>query len=250
MKPPFPARSCLVVLLSILSAGCPAIDVWRPPAPTPEEYARGLIVLYPGSSNLVIEQLGFYTALKESGVDLAIEVRPWGQFLEHVFDPIGTQPRFTEFARQEAARLSEYIRAHPGVPVNLMTYSGGAIVVPQIAAAMPADAPIDRIIMLSPGVASDMDLSAALARTSAGMIVYWSPREEGVYVITEVFGLADGRFDHPAAALGFDETDARLTQVEWSPEMAALGNNGEHLDYFFNIPWIKAYVVPWILTRK
>lgn len=250
MKPRAFVHVVILGFLVLTQAGCPAIDIWRPPTPTPEEYARGLIVLYPGSSNLVIEQLGFYTALKEAGVDLAIEVRPWGQFLEHVFDPIGTQPRFTAFAQEEALRLAEYIRAHPGVPVNLMTYSGGAVVVPQIAAAMPADTPIDRIIILSPGIAADFDLSGALDRTSSGIISYWSPAEQGVYLITEVFGLADGRFDHPAAALGFDTSDSRLTQVEWTPEMAELGNRGEHLDYFFNIPWIKQYVVPWVLTRK
>lgn len=230
--------------------GCPAIDVWRPPTPTQEEYDRGLIVLYPGSSNLYIEQLGFYLAMREAGIDLAIEVVPWGEIMEHVFDPTGTQPLFAARAQGEAARLAEYIRSHPGAPVNLMSFSGGAVMVYQVAAALPADVSVDRIIILSAGISSGTDLTGALDRTSQGIVNYWSPREQVVHLIAHVFGLADGQFSHPAASLGFELVDARLTQIEWSPEMASLGNNGEHLDYLFNAPWIQAYVVPWIVTHK
>lgn len=242
-------RLTITLLLLFSLTGCPALDVWRPPAPTPEEYARGLIVLYPGSSNMHIEMLAFYLALKEAGIDLAIEVRPWGDFLEHVFDPIGTQPLFAQRAEVEAARVAEYVRAHPGKPVNLMTFSGGAVFAVLTAAALPQDAPVNRVILLSPGIWTGTPLAEALDRTTQGLVSYYSPGENGVYLVAQFFGTADGYFSEPAAALGFSTSDPRLMQIPWSEDMRAFGNNGEHLDYFFNIPWIKEYVVPWIITK-
>ena len=239
-----------VFLLLATQAGCPAIDVWRAPPALPEEYERGLLVMYPGTSNLNIEMLGFYTAMKDAGLDIAIEVRPYGDFMEHVFDPFGSQPRFAERAVVEAQRLAEFIRSHPESPVTLLTFSGGAVFTLLVGAAMPDDAPLDRIIMMSPGVWKDYDVLPTLEHVTQGVVSYWSPREEGPKLIAQLFGTSDAHFSDPATSFGFTIQDPRLFQVSWTPDMQAFGNNGEHLDYFFNIDFIKQYVAPWVITQK
>ena len=45
---------------------------------------------------------------------------------------------------------------------------------------------------------------------------------------------------------GFKGTYDKLLQVEWQPEMSTLGNNGDHLDYFLSVPWIREYVGSWV----
>jgi pimeloyl-ACP methyl ester carboxylesterase len=240
----------LVLFVGLHAVGCNALDIGRPPPPTAEEYGRGLIVFYPGSSNMYIESIGFYNAFKEAGVDQAIEVVPWSGFLTHQVFPETEVPAILEFARQEAARLAEYIRDHPKCPVTILTYSGGALMALETAAAMPADTPVDRVITMSPGLWRDYDLGRALDGTTQGVLYYWSPQEENVELVAAVFGTADGHFEMAAAGFGFSYQDPRLIEVVWTPEMAALGNNGGHLDYIVNIEFIKAVVVPWLATHR
>lgn len=236
--------------MSGLATGCAAVDFWTIPLSEDSQYEKGLVVLYPGSANLRIEMSAVYEAIRAEGHDLAIEETIWGTWLEHFFEPQASQPRFAERAAVEAARLSDYKRTHPDAPVTLVTFSGGAHFAFLTAAAMPDDVQLSRIITLSPGVGHDYDLLPALEHLSHGIVNYWSPLEYGPTIISNLFGLADGRFGIPAAAsTGFQLEHAKLVQISWTPEMRAYGNNGEHLDYFLNVEFLRAYIVPWVVTE-
>ncbi|HWL93134.1 MAG TPA: hypothetical protein VNT79_06340 [Phycisphaerae bacterium] len=234
-----------------LALGCEAIDVWRPPAPTDDQYNKGLIVFYPGSANLHMEGIGFFTAFQEAGLELAMEERQWSAYLEHFITPAEIiQPKITANARAEADRLAAYIRTHPGCPVTLISYSGGAVFIIQVAGLMPDDAHVDRVIIMSGGISKTTDLTAALEKTTQGIINYWSPKEIGPTYVSSLLGLADNTHLPPASTFGFDQVHPNLIQVSWSPDMSEFGNNGEHLDYIVNIPWLKQYVVPWVIVEK
>lgn len=235
----------------VAGMGCEAIDLWRPPASTPEQYKKGLIVFYPGTANLHIEAMGFYYGFREAGIDLAFEEERWSDYLETVLvsgDEV--QPRITEKAKQEAARIAEFIRANPESPVTLVSYSGGAVCALQVAANMPADAPVDRVLLLSPGIWKGTDLTAALAGSRLGIVNHWSAVDPIPIVVSRVMGLADSTRLDPACTFGFDQKDPNLLEVPWSEEQAALGNNGGHLDFVINLPWIKEYVVPYLVLEK
>ncbi|MCG8408974.1 MAG: hypothetical protein MI923_27530 [Phycisphaerales bacterium] len=249
MRTPWLSTMAAVGWLGLV--GCDALDVWRPPQPTAEEYARGLLVFYPGSSNLYVEGLGYYYGLKEAGIDMAIEIVPWSGFLTHQLFPENAQEEIRARAREEATRIADYIRSHPDCPVTLMTYSGGALMALETAAAMPPDAPVDRVIVLSPGLWTHFDLGPALDGTTQNVLYYWSPHERDlVEFVARNFGTADGHFMDAAASLGFSHEDPRLIEVIWTPEMAALGNNGGHLDYVLNFDFIKGVIAPWIITHR
>lgn len=241
----------ITAVLALTSFGCEAIDVWRAPVSTPEQYDKGLIVFYPGTANLHMEVVGFYYAFREAGIDLAIEEVQWSEYIETVLVPgEEVQPRITAKAKSEAARIAQYIYDHPHSPVTLVTYSGGAVCALQVAANMPADAPVDRIILTSPGIWKGTDLTAALAGTRLGIVHHWSPVDTGPILISQLFGLADSTRLDPACSFGFDQKDPKLLEIAWTPEQAALGNNGGHLDFLINLPWLKAYVVPYLVTEK
>lgn len=243
-------RSLCVLFSCLLFAGCEAIDVWTAPTPTPEQYDKGLIVFYPGSAGLNIEAIGFYYAFREAGIDLAFEETLWTGYLETIVSPEGVQDRITERCKAEANRIAEYIRAYPNRPVTLISYSGGAIAVIRVAENMPPDVKLDRLITMSPGIWKGIDLTGALDNTTQGMINYWSPIEYGPILVSRIFGLADSSRLDPACSFGFDQVDPRLTQVAWSEELSEFDNRGEHLDFLINIPWLKKFVAPWIITSK
>ncbi len=238
------------IIFCLTGAGCEVIDVWRPPTPLENEYQKGLIIFYPGSANLHSEGIAFYFAFRDLGIDLAFEEMRWTDYLEHFFTEDHAQPKINDNARIEADRLTAYMRAHPESPVTMITYSGGAVFALRVAALLPEDTPVDRIIITSAGIWRGTDLAPAIAHTRLGIVNYWSPRELGPIIISRTLGLADGTFLEPAATFGFDQSHEKLTQIMWTPEMIAYGNNGEHLDFIINVPWLKQYIAPWVVLSR
>ncbi|HVP10996.1 MAG TPA: hypothetical protein VMV94_07390 [Phycisphaerae bacterium] len=236
-------RTTACVALAI-SAGC---EVWAPPTPTDAERSRGLIVMYPGDDGGSTEMVGFYTGLREAGVDQAIESIRWTLPMETALFRIPFWMRFPAWAQQEAQRIATYQATYPGAPVTLLGFSGGGMVAIVVAEQMPGDAMVDRVLLLSPGVSPDYDLKPMLAKVRDRVIVYWSPKEAQLGgALLLLMGTVDGNYTAAAAISGFNQTAPKLEQVEWSEEMTAFGNNGDHTDYFWNIPWIREYVAKWV----
>lgn len=236
-------RVPFIVALSLVGSGC---EVWSPPIPSFDEYGRGLIVMYPGSFNTTSEMSVFYSALREAGVDQAIEVIKWSEAGEHFLNPSGFLDSYRPRARSEAARIAAYQAGHPGMPVTLLGFSGGAMAAIVVTEEMPPDQKIDCVILLSPGVSSTYDLNAMLEKTKEGAVAYWSPHEAFTIWLAGLLGTVDGVFERPAGAFGFVTQNPKLRQVEWDSSMLAYGNDGEHLSYLLNGTWIRTFVAPWI----
>ena len=203
--------------------------------------------MYPGDFNSSSEMIGFYTGLRDAGVDQAIEISRWAQPVEASWAREQFWEKFPAWAEGEAARLAEYQAAHPGSPLTLLSYSGGAMAAIMAAERMPAGTAVDRVVLLSPGVSPDYDLTRMLANVRDQAIVYWSPKEAQVGgLLLQWCGTVDGNFTDAAGISGFKGTYDKLLQVEWQPEMSTLGNNGDHLDYFLSVPWIREYVGSWV----
>lgn len=228
----------------VILAGC---EVWAPPVPTDAERSRGLIVMYPGNDGGSTEMIGFYTGLREAGIDQAIESTRWTLPLESTVSRDIFWLRFPAWAKQEAERLALYQLTHPSTPVTLLGFSSGGMAAIQVAEQMPWGTAVDRVLLLSPGVSPDYDLRPMLEKVRDRVIVYWSPREAGLGgALLSFMGTVDGNYTTAAAISGFNQEHEKLEQIEWSEDMASLGNYGDHIDYFWNIPWIREYVAKWI----
>ena len=238
--------SGFLAIIGGLTTGC---DVWHPPPPTPEELDRGLVVMYPGTTNTCTEMIGFYTGLRDANVDQAIEVVPWGLANEPTWAHEEFWSKFPTWAENEAARLAAYKSAHPGAPVTLLGWSAGAMTAIQVTEHVPDGVEVDSVILLSPGVSPDYDLTRMLEKVSGRAVVYWSPKENNLgLLLLKLVGTVDGNFDEAVSFAGFRGSYDRrkFAEVPWQPEMASLGNNGDHLDYFLAIPWIREYVAAWV----
>ncbi len=66
-------------------------------------------------------------------------------------------------------------------------------------------------------------------------------------------GNFDGRCLRTAGQCGFACLDSRLTQIEWTPSMHALGHWGGHIGYA-TAPWVRHYLAPliadWLENRQ
>ncbi len=226
-------------------------EVWTDPLSTAAQYDKGLIVMYPGALGSDSEMLGFYATFRLAGIDQAIEVPQWTAPVAYGTDPAATFALNQQTAVVEAARIANYIRAHPNAPVTLFGFSAGAMYAMMVAAALPADAPVDKIILISSSVSRAYDVGPALDRSTGGALAYWSPLENTLRIWMALLGTTDQTHDDAAAYSGFDSTDPRLTQLVWTPEMLLrYGQIGEHSAYLYDFGWILDYIVPYVPLIK
>lgn len=240
-------RSTIAVLIiaAPLLSGC---EIWAPPLPADGEFDKGLLVLYPGSLNSTSEFVGFYSAFRDAGIDLAIEVHQWGQFLEHFADPVGAQIRNQETADREVQRIKMYMNAHPGTPVTFLTYSGGAWFATLVLERLSPTHQVDRAIFMSPAMDRAHDMTPALAGTREGIVVYWSYKDTFTEWVRDLFSLADSSKGEPAATFAFETQDTRLMQIPYDPAWAEWQVFGGHTDYVLQEGWIETFIAPWIVS--
>ena len=227
--------SLLIALCAVV--GC---DVWKPPEPTTGETDRGLVVMYPGAMNTHTEMLGFYLAARLAGVDRAIEIVPWAPSMSFFLNPSEFSEWLKPWATIEADRIAAYQDAHPGAPVALLGYSAGTMVATIVTEQMSPGHEVENVVLMSPGMKADYDLTLMLSKTRDGAVVYWSPRDQVTISQLGPYAAFDAAWARPAAAFGFDLQDVRLTQIEWDESMAAIGNLGDHFDAIINIGWLAA----------
>jgi hypothetical protein len=239
-------RLLLTTLALLLLTGC---DFWRPPTPTADDYEQGLIVMYPGAYNSHAEMVGFYDGMRAAGLQHAIEVVTWSRPLESFLYPDGFCDKLHTWAQIEAVRLAEHRAEYPDAPITLLGFSNGGMPAVLVAELMPVDDVIDSVILLSPGVWRGYDLAPMLEHVTQHVMVYWSDIDQLAINLIALYGTVDGHFTEPAATFGFDTEHEKLVQIPWDPNMRGYGNRGGHLDYWFNVPWIKDYVAPWVARR-
>ncbi|MBI5764717.1 MAG: hypothetical protein HZA51_14470 [Planctomycetes bacterium] len=237
----------MLLAVVILTTGC---ELWRPPATTPDELSKGLVVMYPGALNSTTEMAGVYDGLREAGVDHAIEVVPWEGPGANFLMPTTFLASQRPWAKAEANRIIQYSADHPGSPVTLLGFSGGAMMCILVAEEMPEDKSVDWIIMLGPGVSPAYDLDPMLSRTSRGAVVYWSPIDLLSSQITVALGTLDGVFGPSAATYGFTSKNTKLIQIEWSSANSQYGNDGGHTSYISSASWIRDFVAPEIMNIR
>jgi pimeloyl-ACP methyl ester carboxylesterase len=237
----------LLSIAVILFAGC---DLWRPPPPTPEQLNQGLVVMYPGVVNTTTEMASVYAGLRDAGNEQAIEVVPWEMPFANFLMPTEFLASQRPWAKDEASRIAQYSAEHPGSPVTLLGFSGGAMMCILVAEEMPENTSVDWIIMMAPGVSPSYDLNPMLERTNRGAVVYWSAIDSFCSQITVSLGTLDGVFGPSAASFGFTTKSLKLTQIEWSSAFSQAGNDGGHTGSIASSSWIRDFVAPGIVGGK
>lgn len=222
----------------------------RPEVNEPAHYDRGLILMLPGIEGTAWQLRGVVRALREAGVQSAIEIRAWGSHPFCQLYNLCALRANRERAARIAGRIGEYMDRYPGRPVTLFGYSGGGGIAVLTAEALPPERLLDRIVLMSAAVSPSYDPTPIAARTRHGVVNFYSRRDWFFLGMgTSVFGTIDRHRGVSAGRVGFLDPAGRpieapgLTQIPWRPEWRDLGHDGGH------IGWLSPHWAREVLAR-
>ena len=237
-------RSCSVPFLAILcsSPGCQA------PNPTPEQFHRGLIWMFPGVEggewSLAEARRGF----RDGGVQSAIQTHAWKYPFGCFLNLMDYQTNL-KAAQKDAQEIIQYRQAYPNQPIDLVGYSGGAGVALMVVEALPEDINIRNVLLVHGAVSPNYDLTETVKRIDGKIINYYSPWDWFFLGLgTSIFGTMERVNTESAGKVGINLETAipdpksrhKLIQHRWTKEMFSAGHYGGHFP-ILSYSWNKKY---------
>jgi pimeloyl-ACP methyl ester carboxylesterase len=244
-------RALLAVLLTVSCASDTVVTrsvCGAPPAPE-ARLETGRMLVLPGIANTHFHLSSFVDAAREQLPGFDIEIRRWGvRFLS--FRNLRTRERNLETAAEIAAELTEWRGQHPDERLYLMGFSGGGAIALLIAAALPDDVTIDRMVLVAPAISPGYPIEGeVLPRVGEFVVNYASRRDLQVGWGTRTFGTIDGERTDSAGAVGFELAHPKLLEWHWSARALDLGHRGNHLSYLGR-RWQAAMLLPAVDPRS
>ncbi|MBU6450921.1 MAG: hypothetical protein KGS72_04025 [Cyanobacteria bacterium REEB67] len=218
---------------------------------------KNITVAMDGVGGTISMPLSLKLAMKMSGdVDHSVRVFFW---THGVWQPIKdlTDRAHIEVKSDELYALLSGLIAD-GHNVYLVAKSGGCIVALRALERLSlsgVDASVGSVVLLSPAISPDYDLTAALSAVSGSLHSFYSVYDRLYLDLgTTIFGTSDGVKGPSAGCIGFRPADAdcgagrqfqyaKLRQVPWHPSMLKLLHVGLHLGNSM-LPWLIRHVVP------
>ena len=216
--------------------------------------AKPWLLHIPGISGETGLDRGMIRGLKEGGYAGITEVYDW---------TCGTPGLPALLARQrnhaQAKKIAEMIlsehEAHPETPIQIVSHSAGAGLLVWALEDLPKDVTVNSVVLLSPALSPDYDLSKALSHVAGKMYVFSSPHDTIVLGAgTRMFGTVDGKKTDAAGDVGFaipPDADTRqyvkLVPLPYDPAWMKFGNIGDHVGTMLPA-FDKAVVCPLLLA--
>ena len=217
---------------------------------TAKASCKNVTVAMDGVGGTISMPLGLRLAMRMARADHNVRVFFW---THGIWQPIKdlTDRGHIESKSLELLSLLESLIAE-GCTVNIVAKSGGSIVAVKALERLP-EASIGNVVLLSPAISPNYDLSIALKAIGGSLHSFYS-RHDRLYLDlgTSLFGTSDGVKGPSAGCVGFVSPAhdcieplqyAKLTQVPWHPSMLSRLHIGLHLGNSM-IPWLLKYVVP------
>lgn len=203
---------------------------------------------------------GVRQGLVAAGYDGAGEMFRWETGLGVVADQTSSEPYKRKRAAELAAEVRDYTAAHPGAPVTLMGLSAGTAVAVFTLEALPQDARVDQVVLLSGSLSADYDLTSALRHVRGNMYIFTSEKDGVLAFLMPITGTAD-RAGGAADAIGLRgprrpahltpqarRLYAKIVEVPWSEQFRAYGHGGAHTDVV-KARFVEAIVAPLVLAK-
>lgn len=225
----------------------------EPPDLAAERWGRGLVLVADGVGGLDLCGTALRYVMGSLALPHTVRVVPWGHGFGRWHADLTNVDNRDARAREIAGEVNAFRERAPGAPVFLVGKSGGTGLVVKALEQLEADA-VEGVVLLSPALSPNYDLSRALRAVRREMVVYWSPLDLVVLGLgTRIFGTIDRIKTVSAGLVGFrrpadlDEAGqaqyAKLRQVRWQLEMATTGYLGGHVGPD-SPAFLRKYVVP------
>jgi hypothetical protein len=220
-----------MVLLCV--AGCGSTPVRRPAA---QLEPKPFLLHLPGITGGFWMHDSYCRALNSGGFDAETAIYDWTGRRFGLAALAQREQNLVE-AEKVARMLTRKHRAAPDRPLYLSCESGGAGVAIWALERLPEDVQVDAVVIVSPAVSTEYDLSNALRHVRQKMLVFPSKSDGLVLGIgTAVFGTMDRQFKKSAGLDGFVrppsgdvEQYAKLEQFPYRGKMLfEYGNGGGH----------------------
>lgn len=158
-------------------------------------------------------------------------------------------------AKRIAGEVADYIREHPGRPVDFVGYSGGGALAIWVTEALPDEETVRNIVLVQAALAPDYDLQPALRKIRGKLVSFHSPYDWWTLGLgTSAFGTMERRNLPACGKDGFDvpkaipdpELRGRFEQCGWDRDSWRAGHWGNHAS-IIGYEWNKRFVAPWLL---
>jgi alpha-beta hydrolase superfamily lysophospholipase len=221
----------------------------------PERLDRGYTIVLPGIWGSQPVDYGIVMGLQDGDVPSAVELHDWTAGALRLIYNLRAIDHNKNEARKIAAKIVAYQEQHPGKPVHLVGYSGGAGMAVLALEAMPANHQVTDAILLAPTLASDYDLRPAISHTSHGIRNFYSPLDVPILlVLGTAIGTTEGRHAAAAGAIGFQspsnstsaerrDYENHVPQQMYTPDMLMDGHGGGHFGWA-NRTFVARHVAP------
>ena len=229
-----------------------------PPLPTtrPIDGPNAYLLHVPGIAGEATIDRMLVAGLIEGGFGGRTEIYDWtGQ--NPGIAALVNRERNDREARKIAEKVIAHRRQHPGSTIMLTAHSGGTGLVVFALEKLPADVMVDGVLLLSPALSPDYDLSRALARVTGKMYVFSSTLD--VFVLglgTKLFGTIDRNQTDSAGRVGFVKPDDaadppqydKLVSCPYEKAWLAYGNLGDHVTVM-NRSFSRHILTPLVLSH-
>ena len=228
------ALTCVMAAtLTLATAGCGLTPVRRPAAQLePKPYLLHL----PGITGGFWMHDQYCRALNAGGFDAETAIYDWTGSRFPIAALTQRERNIVE-AEKVARMITRKYRAAPDRPLYLSCESGGAGVAVWALERLPEDVHVEAVVLVSPALSTEYDLSAALRHVRGKMLVFPSKSDGLVLGFgTLFFGTMDRRHKKSAGLDGFTrpasgdpEQYAKLEQYPYRGKMLfTYGNGGGH----------------------
>ena len=199
--------------------------------------SRGTIFLVSGINDTFFVRRGWPKGLAAAGLAHDVRMFAWqqGWWAVLTFADLWRTGHHKKSADRLAADIRAVRKADPDGPVHLLGHSAGTAIIVYALERLSPDERVTSAAMISSGLSPDYDLSAAIARCSAGMLAVTSPLDLfALGMGTTVLGTVDRKHRPAAGVAGFrpptdPDAAAKFTHLRWSPDDIKHGWVGGHL---------------------
>ncbi len=152
-----------------------------------------------------------------------------------------------------AQRLLAFRREHPGTPIHVVAFSGGAGIAAFGLEGLRGRRIVETAVWACPALSPKYDFADALRAVKRGYLLV-SHRDRVVLGLgTRVFGTTDRRFQASGGMVGFrrpaglagEGADAyeTLREIRWTPTLRTLGHSGGHHGWT-SVPLLREHLLP------
>ena len=195
----------LVLLLMAACAGCASMPVsnleYR--ADRQERLTHGCVFYMDGAGGGTKKSnyaAGVISGMLDAGYKGGGELLAWETGKGLLQDQDASVAYKRSKAKNGAAKIQIYQKAHPGAPVGILGFSAGTAEAVFALEALPETPQVDRVVLLGASISRDYDMTEALKRVKK-LYIITSSHDQMLGLLMQFSGTADRKFHDPGAGI-------------------------------------------------